>query len=79
MSEPETSWAPSSRAQTLRVRLHGRGGQGAVTAANILALAAHLAGHQVRANPLYGPERRGAPVASFLRISPVPFRLKCQI
>ena len=61
------------------VRLHGRGGQGSVTAANILAMAAHLAGHQVRANPLYGPERRGAPVASFLRISPKPIRLKCQI
>ena len=63
----------------LSVRLHGRGGQGTVTAANILAMAAHLAGHQVRANPLYGPERRGAPVASFLRISPEIIRVKCQI
>lgn len=63
----------------LSVRLHGRGGQGAVTAANILAMAAHLAGYQVRANPLYGPERRGAPVASFLRISPESIRIKCQI
>lgn len=79
MSESEQSRTFSSRAQGLSVRLHGRGGQGAVTAANILALAAHLAGHQVRANPLYGPERRGAPVASFLRISSEPIRLKCQI
>jgi 2-oxoacid:acceptor oxidoreductase gamma subunit (pyruvate/2-ketoisovalerate family) len=63
----------------LKVRLHGRGGQGAVTAANILALAAYLEGYQVRANPFYGPERRGAPVAAFLRIDQKPIRIKSQI
>ncbi|OGW16453.1 MAG: hypothetical protein A3G93_11465 [Nitrospinae bacterium RIFCSPLOWO2_12_FULL_45_22] len=63
----------------LSVRLHGRGGQGAVTAANILALAAYLEGYQVRANPFYGPERRGAPVAAFVRIDQQPIRLKSQI
>jgi 2-oxoacid:acceptor oxidoreductase gamma subunit (pyruvate/2-ketoisovalerate family) len=63
----------------LSIRLHGRGGQGAVTAANILALAAYLDGYQVRANPFYGPERRGAPVAAFLRIDRQPIRLKSQI
>jgi 2-oxoisovalerate/pyruvate ferredoxin oxidoreductase gamma subunit len=63
----------------LSIRLHGRGGQGAVTAANIMALAAYIEGYQVRANPFYGPERRGAPVAAFVRIDQQPIRLKSQI
>ncbi len=59
---------------------HGRGGQGAVTAANILVAAALLEGHRgVQAFPLFGAERRGAPVKAFARISGVEVDLRSQI
>lgn len=61
------------------IRIHGRGGQGAVTAVNILAKAAYYCGLWPRAFPLYGPERRGAPVAAYLRLDHQPVRLKCLI
>lgn len=51
---------------------HGRGGQGAVTAAKILAEAALGAGKFIQAFPEFGPERAGAPVRSFTRISDAP-------
>jgi 2-oxoacid:acceptor oxidoreductase gamma subunit (pyruvate/2-ketoisovalerate family) len=50
------------------IRFHGRGGQGAVTAAEITALAAFLEGKCPQCFPAFGLERRGAPVAAFLRI-----------
>jgi 2-oxoacid:acceptor oxidoreductase gamma subunit (pyruvate/2-ketoisovalerate family) len=50
------------------IRFHGRGGQGAVTAAEITALAAFLDGKHPQSFPSFGLERRGAPVAAFLRI-----------
>jgi len=50
------------------IRLHGRGGQGAVTAASILAVAAFLDGKYTQAFPTFGVERRGAPVQAFVRI-----------
>ncbi len=50
------------------VRFHGRGGQGAVTAANILAIAAMKQGFHSQAFPYFGVERRGAPVQAFTRI-----------
>ncbi len=50
------------------VRFHGRGGQGAVTAANILAIAAMKQGFYSQAFPYFGVERRGAPVQAFTRI-----------
>ncbi len=50
------------------IRFHGRGGQGAVTAAEITALAAFLEGKHPQSFPAFGLERRGAPVAAFLRI-----------
>ena len=53
----------------IRVRLHGRGGQGTKTCGSIISLAASLEGFQAQDSPMYGPERRGAPVASFVRIS----------
>ncbi len=53
----------------LRVRLHGRGGQGIKTANQILGTAAHLAGYQARDFPLYGAERRGAPIVAYARFS----------
>jgi len=51
------------------IRFHGRGGQGAVTAAELLALAAFLEGKEVQSFPEFGVERRGAPVKAFCRIS----------
>jgi len=62
-----------------RVRFHGRGGQGVVTAAQILAAAAHETGAFGLASPWFGPERRGAPVLAFARIGPRPPRDRSQI
>jgi pyruvate ferredoxin oxidoreductase gamma subunit len=53
----------------LRIRFHGRGGQGGKTASRILGSAAYLSGFTVQDSPVYGPERRGAPVTAFTRIS----------
>ena len=56
--------------QYFEIRWHGRGGQGAITAAKILAEAAYLEGYQgVTAAPSFGAERRGAPVSASTRIS----------
>ena len=52
----------------LEVRIHGRGGQGAVTAAELLSVAAFLDGKHAQAFPSFGAERMGAPVTSFCRI-----------
>lgn len=51
------------------VRLHGRGGQGAVTAADLLALAAFEEGRHAQSFPSFGSERTGAPVVSYVRLS----------
>ncbi|MHA1223760.1 MAG: 2-oxoacid:acceptor oxidoreductase family protein [Candidatus Heimdallarchaeaceae archaeon] len=61
------------------VRINGRGGQGAVTASRLLAEAAILEGQYVHAFPNFGPERAGAPVTSFARISPEPFTEKTEV
>ena len=61
------------------VRFHGRGGQGAVTAANILAIAAFKEGKDVQAFPMFGVERRGAPVMAFTRMDEKPIDIKTQI
>ena len=53
----------------LRVRFHGRGGQGAKVANRILGTAAFIEGYHAQDFPLYGAERRGAPIAAFTRIS----------
>ena len=55
-----------------RVRFHGRGGQGMKTASRILGSAAFHAGYIVQDSPIYGAERRGAPMAAFVRISHEP-------
>lgn len=62
-------------ADILEIRWHGRGGQGAKTAALLLAEAAAAAGKYVQAFPEYGPERMGAPVVSYNRISTEPITL----
>ena len=52
----------------IEIRFHGRGGQGAVTASRLLATAAFLEGKHSQSIPMYGTERRGAPVTAFVRI-----------
>ena len=54
----------------IEIRWHGRGGQGAVTSAELLAQAAITEGKYAQAFPSFGPERRGAPVQAFNRIDP---------
>ncbi len=56
----------------LRVRFHGRGGQGMKTASRILGSAAFHAGREVQDSPVYGAERRGAPMMAFTRIATEP-------
>jgi pyruvate ferredoxin oxidoreductase gamma subunit len=63
----------------IEIRWHGRGGQGAKTAALLLGEAVVNAGKYVQAFPEYGPERMGAPVQSFNRISGEPIYLHCSV
>ncbi len=63
----------------LEIRWHGRGGQGVVTAAKLLAAAALREGKHFQAFPEYGPERRGAPVQAFTRIDDAPIRVFAHI
>ncbi len=63
----------------LEIRIHGRGGQGAVTAAQILAISAFLDGKQSQAFPKFGVERRGAPVEAFCRIDETPINVRSQV
>jgi pyruvate ferredoxin oxidoreductase gamma subunit len=64
----------------IEIRWHGRGGQGAVTSAEILAEAAISEGNYAQAFPSFGPERRGAPVLAFVRISAgQPIRIRSSI
>jgi pyruvate ferredoxin oxidoreductase gamma subunit len=61
------------------IRIHSRGGQGGVTAARLLAVAALHDGKYATACPFYGAERRGAPVVSFVRIDEKPIKVYSQI
>ncbi|HOV22270.1 MAG TPA: 2-oxoacid:acceptor oxidoreductase family protein [bacterium] len=61
--------------QMFEIRWHGRGGQGAKTAALLFGEAAVSTGKYIQAFPEYGPERMGAPVSSFNRISSSPIRI----
>ena len=62
------------------IRWHGRGGQGAITAAKILAQAAYLEGYRgVTAAPSFGAERRGAPVSASTRIAPQTIMVVSQV
>lgn len=60
----------------IEVRFHGRGGQGAVTAARLLGEAAFNEGKYCQAFPSFGAERRGAPVLAFTRIDSKPIRIR---
>ncbi len=59
-----------------QVRIHGRGGQGVVSAAEILSVAAFLEGKHAQAFPSFGSERMGAPVVSYCRIDDRDIRLR---
>ena len=59
-----------------QIRIHGRGGQGVVTAAEMLSVAAFLEGRHAQAFPSFGSERTGAPVMAFCRIDDKPIRLR---
>jgi len=63
----------------IEVRWHGRGGQGVWTASELLARAAIHEGKYIQSFPEFGPERMGAPVASFTRISDEPIKIHCAI
>jgi pyruvate ferredoxin oxidoreductase gamma subunit len=65
--------------QLTEIRWHGRGGQGVVTAGELLAETALDMGYYFQAFPDYGPERMGAPVRAFTRLSSEPINLHCQI
>lgn len=60
----------------IEIRIHGRGGQGAVIASQVLASAAFREGKYVQSFPAFGVERRGAPVTAFARISDKPIRAR---
>lgn len=61
------------------LRIHGRGGQGSVTAAELIAVAAFAGGVFSQAFPAFGVERRGAPVQAFVRFDNKKIRLRSQI
>lgn len=63
----------------IEIRFHGRGGQGAVTAAEILAKAAFEDGKYSQAFPFFGVERRGAPIMAFTRIDDEPIQIRYQV
>ena len=70
----------SVRMRPYEIVWHGRGGQGAVTAAKIVAQSAYLEGYRgVTATPFFGAERRGIPVIASTRISPEPIRIFSQV
>jgi len=59
----------------MQIRIHGRGGQGVVSAAEMLSIAAFIEGRYAQAFPSFGSERMGAPVTAFCRISNYPIRV----
>jgi 2-oxoacid:acceptor oxidoreductase gamma subunit (pyruvate/2-ketoisovalerate family) len=63
----------------IEIRWHGRGGQGAVTASELLANATLRCDKYVQSFPSFGPERRGAPVLAFTRIDDYPFEIRWQV
>jgi pyruvate ferredoxin oxidoreductase gamma subunit len=66
-------------ADRVDIRWHGRGGQGTVTAAKVLADACLSGGRYVQAFPEYGPERAGAPLRAYNRVSSKELRMHCPV
>lgn len=60
----------------IEIRIHGRGGQGVVTASDLMAMAAYKEGHDAQAFPSFGSERMGAPVVSYCRVSDEEIRTR---
>jgi pyruvate ferredoxin oxidoreductase gamma subunit len=65
-----------SKPGVFQIRIHGRGGQGVVTAAELLSVAAFREGFHAQAFPSFGSERTGAPVVAFCRLDDKPIRLR---
>ncbi|PIN85984.1 pyruvate ferredoxin oxidoreductase [Candidatus Woesearchaeota archaeon CG10_big_fil_rev_8_21_14_0_10_44_13] len=63
----------------IEIRIHGRGGQGAVTTGQIIAIASLYDNKYAQTFPLFGVERRGAPVEAFVRIDSSPINLRSQV
>jgi 2-oxoacid:acceptor oxidoreductase gamma subunit (pyruvate/2-ketoisovalerate family) len=71
---------PDNKKRLYEIRWHGRGGQGAITAAKILAQAAFREGYRgITAAPAFGAERRGAPVSASTRLSHEPIMVMSQV
>ncbi len=71
--------SPSKIETMLEIRFHGRGGQGAVIASELLAQAAFLDGKWPQSFPFFGVERRGAPVTAYARVAAEPIRVRTEI
>ena len=63
----------------IEIRIHGRGGQGAVVASKVMASAFFKQGKWVQAFPSFGAERRGAPVAAYTRVDDREITLRCSV
>lgn len=63
----------------IEIAIHGRGGQGAVRSAQLLAEAAFIGGYEVQSFPMFGVERRGAPVQAFVRIDKEKILTRAQV
>jgi len=63
----------------IEIRFHGRGGQGAVIASKVLAVAIFSEGRFVQSFPAFGVERRGAPVMAFVRVDEAYIDLRCEV
>jgi len=63
----------------IEISIHGRGGQGAVRSAQLLAEAAFIEGYEVQSFPMFGVERRGAPVQAFVRIDRQKILTRAQV
>lgn len=79
MSTSERDLEETTVENLKEIRWHGRGGQGAWTASEILAKAAILERKYIQSFPEFGPERMGAPVNSYTRISEEPINLHCSV
>lgn len=79
MKQASPSGTAGQRIELRELRIHGRGGQGAVVASKVLASALFAEGSSVQAFPAFGVERRGAPVTAFVRFSSGPILLRCEI
>jgi len=79
MKEDAAPRNPGRGNELRELRIHGRGGQGAVVASKVLAAALFAEGRSVQAFPAFGVERRGAPVTAFVRFSSGPILLRCEI